>query len=59
MFEDQAFQHGLRGGAFVVIELLQGLELQEQAVIWAAFVVVEQELMTTLSKRRCCVYCPR
>lgn len=39
MFEDQAFQHGLCGGAFVVVELLQCLELQAQRVAGAAFVL--------------------
>ena len=45
MFEDQTFQHGLCGGAFVLVELLQGLELQAQAVVRAAFGVVKDQII--------------
>lgn len=45
MLEDQAFEHGLRGLASLVVELLQRLELQAQGVIGAALVLVEQQFV--------------
>lgn len=45
VLEDQAFEHGLRGLASLVVELLQRLELQAQGVIGAALVLVEQQFV--------------
>lgn len=45
MLEDQAFQHRLRGGALVVVELLQCLELQAQRIAGATLVLLEDQFI--------------
>lgn len=51
MLEDQPFEHGLRGLAFLFVELLQRLELQAQGVVGAALVFVEQQLVSADGQR--------
>ena len=51
MLEDEAFEDGLRGLAFVFVELLQRLELQAQGIVRAALVLVEQQLVGADGKR--------
>lgn len=45
VLEDQPFEHGLRGLALVVVELLQRLELQAQGVVGAAFVIHKDQIV--------------
>ncbi len=44
MLGDQAFEHLLCGLSLVLVELLQGFELQAEGVILAAFVFVKLTL---------------